>query len=181
MIVDHKALFETMPIPRFWYVRMKGRLFCSRNQPSWIGIFQSQRRPDCRIPYRTIDGQRKCPSFWTKLLKFVSGRKSSGPHSCLAKFSGWIACLWFWINPLFDFSGKVVLLDVMAQPDCLTILCLQRNVMTPFLCWHQSLMHRMLGLLLTDRNRRIVRVNDSFVRVYGWLRSRLSEKTLRYF
>jgi PAS domain S-box-containing protein len=67
-------------------------------------------------------------------------------------------------------SGEVALLDVMAQPDPSDDSIVQRERDDAISLLSSIFDVSEIGIVVTDHNRRIVRVNDSFIRTYGWER-----------
>jgi PAS domain S-box-containing protein len=79
----------------------------------------------------------------------------------------------FWINPVHNEDGIVDLIDVMAQPSKADDSALQRERDDALLLLTSIFDVSEIGIVVTDHNRRIIKVNDSFVRIYGWERDEL--------
>lgn len=85
-------------------------------------------------------------------------------------FPGNVRVHGFWINPVLDTNGEVSLLDITAQPDAANESILQRERDDAISLLTSIFDASEVGIVVTDHNRRIVRVNDAFVRTYGWSR-----------
>lgn len=88
----------------------------------------------------------------------------------LPSFPGAVRVYGFWINPVMLSDGKTVLMDVMAQPDTTDDSILQRERDDAISLLTSIFDVSEIGIFVTDHHRRIVRVNDSFLRGYGWKR-----------
>jgi PAS domain S-box-containing protein len=91
----------------------------------------------------------------------------------LPSFPGGIRIYGFWINPLLDGQGNVTLLDVMAQPDSSDDSVLQRERDDAISLLTSIFDASNVGIIVTDHNRRIVRINDGFIRSFGWSREQI--------
>lgn len=173
VMVDHKALFETMPIPRFLVcpsdeggftvqeINRRGLEYFNRKENQIVGFHIAQ-----------LMDSENAHHFEQAFEVCLRQRVPVSIHA-LPSFPGGLRVYGFWINPLLDMSGKVVLLDVMAQPDSSDDSVLQRERDDAISLLTSIFDASNVGIIVTDRNRRIVRVNDSFVRVYGWLREQI--------
>lgn len=173
MIVDHKALFETMPIPRFLVCPDEGGGFSVR-EINHRGLEYFNRKEDQIVGFhigQLMDSENA--RHFEQAFEVCIRQKVPVSIHALPSFPGGLRVYGFWINPLLDFSGKVVLLDVMAQPDSSDDSVLQRERDDAISLLTSIFDASNVGIIVTDRNRRIVRVNDSFVRVYGWLREQV--------
>ncbi len=79
----------------------------------------------------------------------------------------------FWINPIPNARGDIDTIDVMAQPSSATDSALQRERDDALLLLTSIFDVSEIGIVVTDHNRRIIKVNDSFTRIYGWERDEL--------
>jgi two-component system, cell cycle sensor histidine kinase PleC len=79
----------------------------------------------------------------------------------------------FWINPVFDDHGDVQWIDVIGHPMIQDESALQRERDDALRLLTSIFDVSEVGILVTDHNRRVVKVNDSFVRIYGWGRTDL--------
>jgi len=79
----------------------------------------------------------------------------------------------FIINPIFDENNKVHMIDVMARPDTLSSNQLQRERDDALAQMTSIFDASGLGIVVTDHNARIVRLNETFLSDYGWDRNDL--------
>ncbi len=79
----------------------------------------------------------------------------------------------FYISPVLDESGRILFLDVIGQLDVADQSILQRERDDAISLMTSIFDVSEVGIIVTDQNGRIIRVNDSFVRTYGWSRDEL--------
>lgn len=79
----------------------------------------------------------------------------------------------FYISPLLNAQGDVTHLDVIGHLDLADQSILQRERDDAISLLTSIFEVSEVGIVVTDHNRRVVRVNDSFVRTYGWARDDL--------
>ncbi len=82
----------------------------------------------------------------------------------------------FWVNPVLDKEGRVGLLDVMAVPAGSDTLSIQRERDDAISLLTSVFDVSEVGIVVTDQQQRIIRINDSFIRIYGWTRNELIGK-----
>lgn len=84
----------------------------------------------------------------------------------------------FWVNPVVGADGEpITQLDVMAVPAGSDTISLQRERDDAISLLTSVFDVSEVGIVVTDRQQRIIRVNDSFVRIYGWEREELIGKS----
>lgn len=76
----------------------------------------------------------------------------------------------FWVSPVTDSAGDVVYLDVIGQLDSRqhSLLQRERDDAVSFLASVFEVSE--VGIIVSDAVGKVVRVNDSFLRTYGWSR-----------
>lgn len=79
----------------------------------------------------------------------------------------------FYISPIKDGEGKVKYLDVIGQLDVADQSILQRERDDAIMLMTSIFEVGEIGIIITDHNGRIIRVNESFIRTYGWSREEL--------
>ncbi len=79
----------------------------------------------------------------------------------------------FILNPIFDNDGRVVFVDIMARPDVVDSVQLQRERDDAIMLLTSLFDASGLGIVVTDHHGRIVRVNDTFLADYEWTREDL--------
>ena len=169
-MVDHKALFDAMPVPRFLVVPDDHDYFVvseiNRRALEYFGRKQEQ------ILGYTVEDFMDAENARHFQQSFEVSVRQKMPVSihALPSFPQGIRVHGFWINPLLDMHGNVALLDVMAQPDPSDDSIVQRERDDAISLLSSIFDVSEIGIVVTDHNRRVVRVNDSFIRTYGWSR-----------
>ncbi len=79
----------------------------------------------------------------------------------------------FILNPMVDAEGRVRFIDVMARPDSVDSVQLQRERDDAIVLLTSLFDASGLGIVVTDHNGRIVRINDTFEVDYQWKREEL--------
>ncbi|MEZ5901837.1 MAG: PAS domain-containing sensor histidine kinase [Alphaproteobacteria bacterium] len=88
----------------------------------------------------------------------------------LPTFPGNIQVPGFWINPIYGDDEQICWLDVIAQPSVTDSSIVERERDDALLLLTSIFDVSEVGIIVSDRNRRIVKINDSFERIYGWNR-----------
>lgn len=79
----------------------------------------------------------------------------------------------FIVSPVLNDMGDVEALDILGQPDVSDQSILQRERDDAILLLTSVFDVSEIAIVVTDYNGRIVRVNDAFIRTYGWSRDEL--------
>ncbi len=79
----------------------------------------------------------------------------------------------FILNPIFNTDDEIYMIDIMARPDTIDSLQLQRERDDALALMTSLLDASGLGIVITDHHGRIVRINDTFLKSYGWERNDL--------
>lgn len=170
--VDHKALFDALPFPRFLVKRAADGTFVlvEANQ---LALSYFNRTADVcgRNLDAFLDGDnmryfQQSLEAAVKQKKPVSIRAIPGLPDT-ARLGG------FWVNPVLDAAGDVYLLDLTAMPAGNDASSLQRERDDAISLLTSVFDVSEVGIIVTDQNQRVIRVNDSFVRIYGWKREEL--------
>lgn len=173
IVVDHRALFETMPVPRFLIGVQEGGGYRVL-EVNRRGLEYFNRKEDAIInkPVSEFMDSENARHFEQAFEVCLRQKVPVSIHA-LPSFPGGIRVYGFWINPLLDLNGNVVVLDVMAQPDSSDDSVLQRERDDAISLLTSIFDASNVGIIVTDHNRRIVRVNDGFVRSFGWSRDQV--------
>ena len=165
--VDHKALFDQMPVARF-LVEANGEDFqiCEINDQGCYFFA----RPRGAIMGRSIADLFSEENAGTMIesLKACAKKKTAVTLPPLPGFPGEVSVPGFWINPIFDVHDHLLWLDVIAQPGITDTSVIKQERDDALLLLTSIFDSSEVGVLVTDRNRRIIMVNDSFERIYGW-------------
>lgn len=168
--IDHKSLFHAMPVPRFLIEPKEDNSFIVREiNARALDYFN---RKEKQIVGKSVEEFMNAENSRHFLQSFEVCLRQKMPVAIQAvpSFPGGIRVHGFWINPLIDLTGEVVVLDVMAQPDSSDESMLQRERDDAITLLTSIFDVSEVGIIVTDDNHRIVRVNDSFVRTFGWSR-----------
>ncbi len=168
--VNHKALFEAMPVPRFLIAeREGGHFYVAEINRRGLEYFNRKEEAIVGLSVGHFMDSENARHFEQAFEVCIKQKVPVSIHA-LPSFPGGIRVYGFWINPLLDSEGKVLLLDVMAQPDSSDDSVLQRERDDAISLLTSIFDASNVGIVVTDHNRRIVRVNDGFVRSFGWAR-----------
>ncbi len=169
---DHKQLFDHMPVPRILVrpdgdgfvivtLNLKAQEFFGKRESEVVGrglgVMLDHENADHILHSLAVSVKRKKPVTIQSLPTFPGNAQVPG----------------FWINPVMDERGEVTILDIIAQPNLSDDSALQRERDDALLLLTSIFDVSEVGILVTDHNRRIVKVNDSFIRIYGWNRNDL--------
>lgn len=173
LVVDHKALFEALPVPRF-LINLDADKHFHVLEINRRGLEYFNRQEE-HILGKPVSGFMDSENARHFEQAFEVCMKQKVPVSihALPSFPGGIRVYGFWINPLLDIAGNVVLLDVMAQPDSSDDSVLQRERDDAISLLTSIFDASNVGIIVTDHNRRVVRINDGFIRTFGWSREQV--------
>ncbi len=94
-------------------------------------------------------------------------------YNATPRFQGGVGLYTFILNPVLDAAGKVVFIDIMTHGDLSDSVQFQRERDDALMLLTSLFDASGLGIMVTDRHGRIVRVNDSLLSEYGWSRDDL--------
>ncbi|HEY8190779.1 MAG TPA: PAS domain-containing protein, partial [Alphaproteobacteria bacterium] len=168
--IDHKALFQSMHFPRFLVKAGEagGYVLVDANEKalSYAGHARDKvtgKALDLFINKEIFPGFRDSLDLAMKEMK-------AGAFSPSSDLPGGAITDAFMISPFMSPDGKVALLDVMVLPAGSGASSLQRERDDAISLLTSVFDVSEVGIIVTDRHHRIVRINDSFVRIYGWKR-----------
>lgn len=106
---------------------------------------------------------------------FLSCLKIKRPvtFNALPRFPGGVRVQAFILNPIMDDIGNVAHIDIMARPDMVDSMQLQRERDDAIMLLTSLFDASGLGIIVSDHHGRIVRVNDTFLADYEWKREDL--------
>jgi PAS domain S-box-containing protein len=106
---------------------------------------------------------------------FLSCIKIRRPVSfnALPRVPGGVKVQAFILNPILGDDGQVRYIDAMSRPDMIDSVQLQRERDDAISLLTSLFDASGLGIVVTDHNGRIVRVNDTFLSDYQWRREEL--------
>ena len=169
----YQQMFQKMAIPRFLV------------KPDGNGHFIFDNANDLALKYFDLDTDQVVGRSLSDVLsnenvmhfeqsfEVCLEKKRSVTIQALPSMPGGIRVYGFYISPLLDEEGNVTHIDVLGHLDVADQSILQRERDDAISLLTSIFEVSEIGIVVTDHNRRIVRVNDSFVRIYGWSRDDL--------
>lgn len=171
--IDHAALFEALPFPRFIVRRgADGAYVMVAANRMALDYFNRHADVVGQTLDAFLDGDN-LRYFQQSLEAAVKQKKPVSIRSIPGlpdrqRLGG------FWVNPIMDDAGEdVSMLDLIAMPAGADSSSLQRERDDAISLLTSVFDVSEVGILVTDHNQRLIRVNDSFVRIYGWKREEL--------
>lgn len=162
-----------MPVPRFLAKRDEnGEFVITDINHKARQYFNLQGKDISDIPLKDLMDHENVTHF-EHSFEVSEEKQVPVTIQALPSFPGGIRVHAFWINPLLDDQGEIVMLDVMGQPDMADQSSLQRERDDAISLLTSIFDVSEVGIVVTDKKRQMVRVNDSFVRTYGWSRDDL--------
>lgn len=173
--LDYQTLFKDMAIPRF-VVRPAGE----KNDKYAIAYVN-----DLALKYFDLDREQLVDQTLTDIMsnenamhfeqsfEVCVSKKQPVSIQALPGVPGSLRIYSFYITPIFDPGGNLEFIDVIGHLDIADQSILQRERDDAISLLTSIFEVSEIGIVVSDHNRRIVRVNDSFVRTYGWTRDEL--------
>ena len=171
MDINHKLFFNEMPVPRFLVKRRESDGAYCVVEANQRAVEYFHRRPEQIINCNMesfIDSENV--RHFEQAFQVCIKQKMPVTIQALPSLPGSVRVYGFWINPVIMDDGETILMDVMAQPDTTDDSILQRERDDAISLLTSIFDVSEIGIFVTDHHRRIVRVNDSFLRAYGWKR-----------
>ena len=171
--LDHTQLFRAMPIPRFIVGVENGKAgkIVEANDLA-IRYFKAQKMLVIDQPIESFMDAENCRHFHQSFEVCIK-RKRAVTIQALPTIPGDYKVYGFWVNPVLDDGGNVSYLDVLGQIDIRDQSILQRERDDAISLLASIFEVSEVGIVVSDEKGVIVRVNDSFVRNYGWHRDEL--------
>lgn len=178
---DFGALFKMMPIPRI-IVRVRENKVFEVTHANDMAL----RYFDCsteKIIGKTLENFMDTENVrhFKQSFSVCLSRKEMVTIQALPTFPGGLKVYGFWINPMLDTNKNVAYLDILGQLDVRDQSILQRERDDAISLLASIFEVSEVGIVVTDENGMIVRVNDSFVRTYGWPRDVLVNREFTEF
>ena len=171
--IDHKALFDAAPVPHFILKATGSGMFvlAEANRHA-LAYFKKPPGDLCGKRLDEILHRDEAAIFSASIEKILADGKPVAVQTSEV-LPGGLRLSGFWINPITDASGTIIMLDVMAMPAGADQASVQRERDDAISLLTSVFDVSEVGIVVTDQHQRIVRVNESFVRIYGWKRDEL--------
>lgn len=168
--INHQILFDAMPIPRLIMGFTPDRRIVVQDVNGRALEYFNRKRD--QIIGKTVADIMDSENARHFQQSFEVSLKHKMPVTIQAvpTFPGQMRVHGFWINPVFDDKNEIVFLDITAQPDATNESILQRERDDAISLLTSIFDASEVGIVVTDHNRRVVRVNEAFVRTFGWSR-----------
>lgn len=172
-ILDFASLFKTMPVPRLIFKVVSGDKFAVEKANDlalqYLGLNASN--VEGKTLHEIMDSENA--HHFKQSFVVSMARKRVVTMQALPTFPGTLKVYGFWVSPVFDEAGSPVYLDIVGQLDASDQSILQRERDDAISLLASIFEVSEIGILVTDEDRNIIRVNDSFIRTYGWSRDAL--------
>lgn len=176
--IDYKELFESMPVPQFIVnVEEKDRYIVVAANQVAQDFFASVDKVSSEngILGMNIEDfvQSDDLNYVSTIIENVVETKKASKIKSVHDMDDGFRISGFWLAPLLNEEGEVTTLNVIASPASKQSINLQQERDDAISLLTSVFDVSEVGIVVTDQNSRIVRVNDSFVRIYGWKRDDL--------
>ncbi len=165
-------LFDQMPVARFVILPVPGcykLIECNKKAVAFFGKNKSDLVGQCFI--KLMDKENGI--HLNHSIGVALEKKQAVGIKSLPTFPGDIFIPGFWINPIISDAGEVLYIDVIAQPSMADETSVHRERDDALRLLTSIFDVSEIGIIVTDHNRRIIKVNDNFVRTFGWDRDDL--------
>jgi two-component system cell cycle sensor histidine kinase PleC len=173
MTIDHHHLFDVMPIPRLiMRADDSGQMVVVDINARALDYFNKTRGQILGHGVADFMDSENARHFQQSFDVSIK-HKMPVTIQAVPTFPGSMRVHGFWINPVMGADGKVHALDITAQPDAANESILQRERDDAISLLTSIFDASEVAIVVTDHNRRVVRVNDAFVRTFGWGRDKI--------
>lgn len=169
---DFEHYFKKMSIPRF-IVRKDGGDFIVDQANDLILKYFGQSAENI-VGHKIKDFMDKeSVAQFTQSFEVCMEKKRSVTVQAMPGVPGTVRIYNFYISPIKDENDEILFLDIIGQVDIADQSALQRERDDAISMMSSIFDVSEVGVIITDNHGRIVKVNDSFVRDYGWSRDEL--------
>lgn len=171
--IDHAVLFNMMPVPRFIVRPSPNNHFivCEANKRAldYFGHSAEQVVGNSIASFMDSENAR----HFHQSFEVCTSKKRPVTILALPTVPGGVRVNGFWVSPVKDEKDNIIFLDVIGQADVSDQSILQRERDDAISLLTSVFDVSEVGIVVTDNSGQIVRVNESFVRIYGWSRDEL--------
>ncbi|MGH1455265.1 MAG: PAS domain-containing sensor histidine kinase [Alphaproteobacteria bacterium] len=171
--MDLSVLFKKMPIPRIVFGVSEGKVgnvlkindlalrYLNCQEDAVVGFSLKN--------FMDVENAR----HFEQSIKVCLSRKRTVTMKALPTIAGGLKVYGFWVSPVTDDNGNVTCIDVLGQLDVRDQSILQRERDDAISLLASVFDVSEIGIIVTNEHGNIIRVNDSFIRTYGWARDEL--------
>ena len=169
--LNFENLYKTMPVPRMIVCMQKDGTYkvVSANDMA-VRFFNSQQIEGLEIS-KFMDQENK--RHFEQSFAVCASRKRTVTIQALPSMPDRMVVYGFWVTPILGKRGEVIYLDVIGQIDGRDQSALQRERDDAISLLASIFEVSEVGIVVTDPQGYIVRVNESFIRLSGWSREDL--------
>lgn len=172
-IQNHKLLFDTMPVPRM--------ILECRDSNKYVVVDANKQalkyfnHSADQVINHTIQDfmDRENARHFEQTFEVCLSKKRLVTVQALPGVPGNIRVYSFIVSPVLDENEDVKYLDILGQPDVSDQSILQRERDDAIMLLTSVFDVSEIGIVVSDYSGHIVRVNDAFIRTYGWTRDEL--------
>ncbi len=169
---SYEQYFQEMTIPRF-IVKREGKSFVITNINAMaLKYFDKSRENVIDKPIAAFMDNANAQHF-QQCFEVCCAREKSVTVQALPSVPGEVRVYGFYISPIKNKKGEIEYLDIIGQLDVADQSILQRERDDAISLLTSVFEVGEIGIVVTDPKGIIVRVNESFVRTFGWPRDDL--------
>lgn len=169
-------LFDAMPIPRFVVKQAEDLTFHIHHiNKMAVEYFDYSKTVDGSQTIQDVMDSENARHF-EQSFKVCLSRSRSVTIQALPTQHSDINVQSFWVSPIYNDTGDLLYLDVLGQIDVRDQSILQRERDDAISLLASIFEVSEIGIIVTDEEGIIARVNESFVRTYAWPRDEVVGK-----
>ncbi|MEZ5813345.1 MAG: ATP-binding protein [Alphaproteobacteria bacterium] len=170
---NYQKYFDAMPVPRFIVHIEDGERYVVRAANTLILRYFDLKAE--QVTGREINEfmDRESALHFQQSFEVCAAKKRSVTIQALPGVPGSIRVYGFYISPVLDDKEEILYLDIIGQLDVADQSIVQRERDDAISLLTSIFDVSEIGIVVTDLSGRIVRVNDSFIRTFGWAREEL--------
>ena len=171
---DYAKLFHTIPVPRFIVAMDQDNSDYIVTDASELALDYLDREHNQVVGHSISElMDRENANHFIQSFEVCFSKKKPVSIQALPGVPRSIRVYSFLVSPIEDDNGNVIAIDVMGQPDVADQSILQRERDDAVLLLTSVFDVSEVGIVVTNAEGKIVRVNERFVRAFGWSKEEL--------
>lgn len=171
--LNHSKIFAEMPVPRMILeYRDPGKYVVLDANKQALKYFNHSAQQVINHAIQDFMDHENARHF-EQTFEVCLSKKTLVTVQALPGVPGNIRINNFIVSPVLDDDGNVLYLDILGQPDVSDQSILQRERDDAIMLLTSVFDVSEIGIVVSDYTGHIVRVNDAFIRTYGWTRDEL--------